>query len=319
VVSSRRRLPGRGAGLGERAALAGAALALDLVLGDRPLGAHPVAGYGRLMGWLERRLWRDSRRWGAGYALAGLLLAAGVGAAVRSRPAAALAALYSVLAARGLWDAAAVVERHLLGGDLAAARAALPALVGRDTSSLDEGEVARAVVESVAENTVDGFVAPLFWALVAGPAGALAVRGANTLDSMVGHLDARHRRFGWASARFDDAAAFVPARLAAAAVVVGRPWRGRAVLAAIRRDAPAHPSPNAGVAEAAFAAALGLRLGGTNRYPSGVERRPFLGDGRRPEVRDIGRAVRLSQQVAALALGACALLAACGRRGRGRA
>src|SRR5204863_6463621 len=124
--------------------------------------------------------------------------------------------------------------------------------VGRDPSELDESGVARAVVESVAENTVDAVVAPACWAAVFGAPGVLAHRAVNTLDAMVGHRSARYARFGWAAARLDDGAAWVPARLTAVLVALVRPRAARLVWQAVRRDAPAHPSPNAGVAEAAF-------------------------------------------------------------------
>src|SRR5204862_659388 len=182
-------------------------------------------------------------------------------------------------------------------GGLETARAALPALVGRDPAGLDEREIARAVVESVAENTVDAVVAPAFWAAICGAPGALGYRAVNTLDAMVGHRSARYRAYGWASARLDDAAGYLPARLTAALVAGVRPGRAAAIWQAVRRQAPAHPSPNAGVAEAAFAAALGLRLGGENRYGDRVEVRPALGTGRPPEAADIPRAISLSKQV----------------------
>jgi adenosylcobinamide-phosphate synthase len=173
----------------------------------------------------------------------------------------------------------------------------LPALVGRDVNRLDAAEISRAVVESVAENTVDAIVAPVFWAAVAGAPGVLAYRAVNTLDSMVGHRSPRYARFGWASARADDVAAWVPARLTALLVAAVRPASAVRVWGAVRTQAPAHPSPNAGVAEASFAAALGLRLGGRNYYGQRIEVRPALGDGRPAEVRDVERARVLSRDV----------------------
>src|SRR5262249_41107178 len=156
-----------------------------------------------------------------------------------------------------------------------------------------EKEVARAAVESVAENTVDAVVAPALWAALAGAPGVLAYRAVNTLDAMVGHRSTRYARFGWASARLDDAANWVPARVTAALVAAARPARAAAIASAVRHQAPAHPSPNAGVAEAAFAAALGVRLGGRNAYGDRVELRPALGDGPPPAPADVARAVRL--------------------------
>jgi adenosylcobinamide-phosphate synthase len=169
--------------------------------------------------------------------------------------------------------------------------------VGRDPTDLDEKEVVRAAVESVAENTVDAVVAPLLWAAVAGAPGVLGHRAVNTVDAMIGRRTARYLRYGWAGARLDDAAAWVPARLTAAAVAAVRPRSALAIWDAVRLDAPRHPSPNSGVAEAAFAAALGLRLGGENRYDDRIETRAPLGSGRPPELPDVAEAVRLSSHV----------------------
>ena len=213
-------------------------------------------------------------------------------------------ATWLAVAGRELAAAASHVASALGAGDLDGARSLLPALVGRDPSGLDEKELARAVVESVAENTVDAVVAPALWAAVAGPAGALGYRAVNTLDAMVGHRSSRHRHYGWASARLDDVAGWIPARVTAGLVAAVRPRAAPAVWAAVRAQAPAHPSPNAGVAEAAFAAALGLRLGGENRYGATVEIRPPLGTGRPAETGDIGRAVALSRDVSFALAGA---------------
>ena len=198
--------------------------------------------------------------------------------------------------------AAAAVGEALEAGDLTRARELLPALVGRDATRLDEDEVARAAVESVAENTVDGIVAPALFAALGGAAGALAYRGINTLDSMVGYRDGRYGRFGWASARADDIANLVPSRLTAVLVAAVRPRAAGDVFRAVRHDAPGHPSPNAGVVEAAFAAALGIQLGGTNSYRGQVEQRPRLGrpDNRKAGPADIAAAVRCSQHVTGL-------------------
>jgi adenosylcobinamide-phosphate synthase len=227
------------------------------------------------------------------YAAVGVGVAASAGAAVPST------ALWTWLAVAGrqLAREAEAVSDALSRGDLELARSRLPALVGRDVSLLDEKEIARAVVESVAENTVDAVVAPVFWALVAGAPAVCAYRAVNTLDAMVGLRSARYERFGWASARADDLAAWLPARATALVVAAVRPRRAADVWRVVRRDAGAHPSPNAGVAEAAFAAALGLRLGGENRYADRVELRPMLGDGRPAEPTDIAHAVRLSRDV----------------------
>lgn len=294
----------------------GAALGLvaDRALGEPPGGLHPVARFGQAMEAVERRLYADRRDRGVAHAVSGVLVAAAGGALVRSTA----VATYLAAAGRSLGDAATAVGDALDAGDLASARERLPALVGRDPAQLDEGEVARAVVESVAENTVDAVVAPALWAAAAGPPGVLAHRAVNTMDAMVGHRSARYGRYGWASARLDDLSAWVPARATAALVAACRPRTARAVWTTVRRDAPAHPSPNSGVAEAAFAAALGLRLGGESRYGDRVELRPPLGDGRPPAAADIARAVRLSHDVG-LALAATLVAVDGARRAARRA
>ena len=230
---------------------------------------------------LERRIHRDARGAGLVYALAGVALGLSAGAIVRSTA----LATSSAVAGRALAGTAGEVGEALEDHDLERARDLLPSLVGRDPSGLGIAEIARAVVESVAENTVDAVVAPAFWGALAGAPGALGYRSVNTLDSMVGHRSPRYANFGWASARLDDALAWVPARLTAVLVAVVRPQAAPAVWGAVRRQAPAHPSPNVGVAEAAFAAALGVRLGGSNTYGDRTEERPALGAGRPPGCR----------------------------------
>ncbi len=181
--------------------------------------------------------------------------------------------------------------------------------------------LARATVESVAENTCDAAVAPLLWGAVFGLPGLLGYRAVNTLDAMVGHRDVHYAKFGWAAARLDDVANLVPARLTALLAVALAPaagGNGRQALRALRRDGGAHPSPNAGRCEAAFAGALGVRLGGTNVYQGRAEQRGTLGDGPSPTPADIDRAVRLSRLVitAATALAAAIAHVTSGRRRR---
>jgi adenosylcobinamide-phosphate synthase len=200
-------------------------------------------------------------------------------------------------AGRALRTAACEVRDALLAADVDRARTLVPTLVGRDPQSLDSSGLAAAVIESLAENTVDAVVAPTWWAVVAGPGAASAYRAVNTMDAMVGHHSTRYEEFGWASARVDDLANFVPARIAALLVACVRPRAAMRIVTAVRDQAPAHPSPNAGVAEAAFAAALTVELGGTLRYGSRVEHRPRLGTGRRPDVGDIDRAIALVSHV----------------------
>jgi adenosylcobinamide-phosphate synthase len=290
---------------------AAAGLLADRLVGEPPAAVHPVAAFGTAMRALEGRLWRDTRGSGVAYAATGVVAGAAAGRLVRSTAWATTLAT----AGRALWGTAAAVAGALEADELDRARTLLPALVGRDTARLDAKEVARAAVESVAENTVDAVVAPALWGAVAGAPGALGYRAANTLDSMVGHRHPRYARFGWASARVDDAAGWVPARVTAALVAAVRPRLAARVREAVRRDAPGHPSPNAGVAEAAFAAALGLRLGGPSAYEGRVELRPSLGTGRPPETADIARAVRLSSDVG---LALAAVLGAAGTWARRR-
>ena len=286
--------------LRNRAAAAGLGVALDRALGEPPLRPHPVAAFGWAMERLERPLYLDDRLQGAAYLGAGVGVAVAAGGIVRSTT----AGTYLAVAGCSLAAEARAIAGHLVEGDLDQARAALPALVGRDSSGLDTGEVARAVVESVAENAVDAVVAPALWAAVAGGTGALCHRAVNTLDSMVGHKGGRYDRFGWAAARSDDVAAWVPARVTAGLVALVRPRAAVKVLRTVRRDAPAHPSPSAGVAEAAFAAALDLRLGGLSRYGGRIEVRPPLGDGKPPAAADIERACRLLEDVGVALAGA---------------
>jgi adenosylcobinamide-phosphate synthase len=289
--------PDRGPGpaWGRRALAAAAGLALDRIVGEPPLPGrwHPVALFGSAVAGLEERIYGDRHLPGAVLAGAGAGLAAAAGAAVRS----STAASYLSTAGRELHATALGVGDALEQGDLPEARRRLPALVGRDPTYLDESGVARAVVESVAENTTDAIVAPALWTVAAGPVGAFVHRAGDTLDSMVGYRNDRYRRFGAAAARLDDVLAWGPARATAALVALARPSAAATVVRTVRRDSPAHPSPNAGVAEAAFAGALGLRLGGASRYGGRVEVRPTLGDGRPPGRDDVRAAVALSRDV----------------------
>jgi adenosylcobinamide-phosphate synthase len=291
--------------------------ALDALIGD-PQRGHPVAAFGRLAGALEQRTYAPRRVPGVahvsvlvgGAALLGLVLERSAGQGSAGRPVVRVlvtaAATWCVLGGRSLRHEAAVLAGQLERGDLAAARVQVTHLVGRDPSRLDADEVARACVESVAENTNDAVVAPLLWGAVAGVPGLLAYRAANTLDAMVGHRSERYLRFGWAAARLDDLLNLAPARLAGLLTALAAPLVGgspSAALAVVRRDAARHPSPNAGVVEAAFAGALGVRLGGVNVYDGHVEDRGTLGDGRPVEVGDVARSVRLSRATSLLSLG----------------
>jgi adenosylcobinamide-phosphate synthase len=295
----------------------------DAIAGD-PERGHPVAMFGRLMTAVEDRVYADRVGPGIVYAASGVLAGAGplllAARGIRARPApraaVTTATTWAAIASRSLGAAARQIGTALEDGDLAQARSALPGLCGRDPEHLDAAGITRAVVESVAENTSDAIVAALLWGAIAGPAGLSGYRAVNTLDAMVGHHSPRYERFGCASARLDDVANWIPARvtalLAAACspVVGGRPgftWQ------TARDDGPHHPSPNAGWCEAAFAGALGVRLGGVLSYAGRTEHRPEVGNGRPPSAADIGRAVRLSRAVTASATALAATLALPGR------
>lgn len=273
---------------------------MDALFGD-PKKWHPVAGFGRVASVAERFSYGDSRWRGVvhtGVLVGGAgVLGVGLQAVARGRVAHALmtaGVTWVVLGGTSLGREGLVMARVLERGDLEAARGRLSHLCARDPSGLDAEGLARAVVESVAENTSDASVAPLVWGAVGGVPGLLMYRAVNTLDAMVGYRNPRYERFGWAAARLDDVANWVPARVTGVLVSA---LSGRAAWRVLLRDGGKHPSPNAGRCEAAFAGALGVRLGGVNEYGGRVERRPEMGDGRAPEVRDIGRAVRLSAAV----------------------
>lgn len=304
-----------------------AAYLLDLALGDPRWLPHPVVLIGRVADALERAA-RSVCRSPLAQRVAGVALTGGVvlgtggvawaavALAGRLHPAAGsameVALLWTALAARSLADHVGAVWRPLAAGDLEGARRAVALVVGRDTERLDEAGVARAAVETAAESASDGFVAPLFWGLLGGAPLALAYKAVNTLDSMWGHKDERYLHFGWAAARLDDAANWLPARLTglllalAAGLIGGRPGGGPAARNAwrvLRRDARKHPSPNSGYPEAAMAGALDLQLGGFNSYGGEASFRPYLGEGgRSPQAGDILRALRLVQLAALLAV-----------------
>lgn len=314
LSSRQRRARARAAGLG-------AGWLIDLFLGD-PHNGHPVAVFGSLAVRLEKGLYADSRLAGACYS--GLLVGAvGAGASLVQRhirgpvgtAVATAAATWAVLGGRSLVREGETMAELLEQDDLPGARLRLSHLCSREARQLSPVELARATVESLAENTSDAVVAPLLWGAVAGLPGLLGYRAANTLDAMVGYRSDRYLRFGWAAARFDDVVNLAPARVAAAFAVALAPVVGGSPSAALstwREDAPAHPSPNAGPVEAAFAGALGVVLGGTNAYHGMVQERGRLGDGRDVVAADVARAARLSQAVgvAAVILAAAAAIVA---------
>ncbi|PTX64309.1 adenosylcobinamide-phosphate synthase [Melghirimyces profundicolus] len=288
---------------------------IDRIVGDPRRLPHPVVG----MGWLITRVEKllhplTERKPGRGVErligcllpltvvgsvwLLSFLLLSGVGAL--SRWAAFVLEVWLIattLATRGLADAALSIYRALAAGNLAQARKALSMVVGRDTEELDEPEVVRGAVETTAENLVDAVTAPLFFAAVGGAPLALAYRAVNTLDSMVGYKDERYLHLGWASARLDDLANWLPARLTVLPLLTALWWTGHSPRRAwriLRRDAGKHPSPNSGITESLMAGGLGIQLGGTNRYRGTLSHRAFLGDPSRPkEPEDIRESVRI--------------------------
>lgn len=270
-----------------------AAVVLDAMVGDPRWLPHPVRGIGRLAAWVEPR----ARRWipraelagGAAWALvvgaAGLAAWGGWAVCARLHPwagdIAGIWIIYTTLAARDLVNHSSDVHGALVAGNLPDARQKVARIVGRDTEGLGEADVTRATVETVAESTLDGVTAPLFFAFLCGPVGAMVYRAVNTLDSMWGHKDERYLRFGWTAARTDDVLNWIPARLtgafmAAAAWCVG--VSGKGAWRVMRRDARKHPSPNSGFPEAAMAGALGVCLGGPNTYDGVPEERARMGD-----------------------------------------
>jgi adenosylcobinamide-phosphate synthase len=288
------------------------AMALDALLGwpDRLLAriGHPVMWIGRLIAALDR-LWNRSsetplqrRTAGAASALIAIILAAGLACVVqRVIPSGLIGTLllgilaWPFVAFRSLYDHVAAVRDPLRAGDVEAARNAVSMIVGRDPEQLDEAGIARAAIESLAENTSDGIVAPVFWGALFGLPGIIGYKVVNTLDSMIGHRTERHEAFGWAAARIDDVANFVPARFTGLlfALLAGSERRSQA-MSCMSTDARHHRSINAGWPEAAMAGALGVRLCGPRSYDGEVAREPWLnGNARDPAAADITRGLEL--------------------------
>lgn len=295
--------------------LTAAAIAIDWIVGDPRRPVHPVILIGRLIAGLEKKLAPERRkdRPGTvrllGVALTAVVLAVsflGMWAVVWAADAVHRWAGYAVsawfisttIAVKGLKEAAMQVYEPLSQGRLEKARKYAGYIVSRDTSRIDEGEAARAVVETVSENTVDAFMSPVIFALIGGAPLAMLYRAANTLDSMVGYKNDKYIRFGWCSARIDDALNYIPARLTgllmvlAAALLPG--MRAARAAKAIAVFASKHPSPNGGIPESAAAGALGIELGGRNVYFGEVHERARMGWPLRPlDKEDIRRTVRL--------------------------
>ena len=291
------------------------AIAVDAALGE--MGwlfryvPHPVVLIGRVIAGLDRRLNKpersDSDRRLRGVLLVSVMvvLALGVGTAVailaRMVPQFWLVEVFltaTLLAQRSLFEHVHDVARALAGNGIEAGRYAVSRIVGRDPRSLDEYGVARAAIESLAENFADGVVAPVFWYVIAGFPGLLLYKTVNTLDSMVGYRNDKYRAFGMASARLDDLLNLIPARLAAVMLALAAPFvpQGRPVAALVTMltQARHHRSPNSGWPEAAAAGALGLALGGPRKYPGLVVDEKWIGSGRaRAGIADIHRALHL--------------------------
>lgn len=290
----------------------------DQVVPD-PQKHHPVAWFGTGAMYVEAVSWDDNRPAGVVHVAACLAPLAVLGVAAerlgRRHPVAevALVALttWAVTGGAALRREGETMAGLLEAGDLPAARERLSHLCGRLPDDLDEPDLARAALESIAENSADAVVASLFWGAVAGIPGLLLHRGINTLDAMVGHHNDRHANFGWAAANLDDIACWVPARITGALACALAGGRRKVAWTTMRRDANDHPSPNGGWCESAFAGALGVQLGGRNVYPGGrVEHRGLLGDGPRPLSGDLRAASKLAGRVqwaaAGLAAGALA-------------
>lgn len=301
--------------------LAGAALlvgyAADAAVGD-PARWHPVAGFGHTALAVERIAYAPSRLRGSAVvamlvaipALAAELLARAASRRGFPRELVLTALIWVALGGRSLRREALNVSDLVARGELDEARVALRALCGRDAAKLDGDALCRATLESVAENTGDAVVGALLWGALAGPAGVVTYRAANTLDAMFGHRSERYLQFGWAAAKLDDVMSWPAARMTAVLACMTAPLIGgspREAAATARRDGGAHPSPNSGRAEAAFAGALGVTLGGPLAYNGSIESRPQLGDGKAPTVEDVHRAARLSLAVGIAAAALCAI------------
>ncbi|PFP25796.1 adenosylcobinamide-phosphate synthase [Bacillus sp. AFS073361] len=265
---------------------------IDMFIGDPPHWPHPVKWIGTMISFLEKRLNKGKfKKWkGVGMLLFILLFVYSlvfvvILASYRVQPFVGILIesiiISTTIAQKSLKGAALEVYRPLSAGELSEARKKLSYIVGRDTENLDEGEIARGAIETVAENTSDGVTAPMFWALIGGAPLAMVYRATNTCDSMVGHMNDRYKEFGWASAKWDDVMNWIPSRLTGMTMLIGsRPEKTgfRQAWMILFRDAKKHPSPNSGWGEAAVAAILGIQLGGINYYKGNLSNRAKMGD-----------------------------------------
>ncbi len=288
----------------------------DQIFGD-PVRHHPVAWFGSWATQLEEITYADDQAAGTRFTVACVAPVVAAGLAVEKVAArrgwlqvlTTAVATWAALGTRRLANEGAIMADRLASGDLELAREQLPNLCGRDPSQLDAEGLGRATVESMAENTNDAGVCTLFWGAIAGVPGILGHRALNTLDAMVGYRNERYTRFGRSAARSDDAAAWLPARITGALACAMAPiigGDGRRAWQIMRRDGAKHPSPNGGWCESAWAGALGVQLGGENRYGQQVESRPTLGEGPRPGAPQVGQAAKLVTAVTVAAASAIA-------------
>lgn len=298
-----------------------AGMALEAVMGwpealNRRIG-HPVSWFGRGITLADRLLNRPGFshpvRYGLGALATGVLILTAVGltelflALLPQTHLSTVVEIFiaaSLLAGRNLYDHVYAVLVPARAGDVEAARRAVSRIVGRDPSALDMPALLRAGLESLAENTSDGLIAPIFWGLLLGLPGLVLYKAINTLDSMIGHRNERYAAFGGFAARLDDLANFIPARITGAlfAISAGRRWRS--VLKRMMKDAPHHRSPNAGWPEAALASALGVRLSGPRYYGGRVHAEPWLnGDAPDPSVEDLARGLAVYRRLCFLTAG----------------
>jgi len=297
------------------------AVITDIIVGDPRWMPHPVTGIGKFISYGEiiiRKLTKTTKGlkiggalltiivvggtylffWGLLYLTFRINIILGMGLSIFW--------MSQALAINSLYKHAIKVVVPLSIGDLDKARDALAMIVGRDTGNLDEAEIIRGVVETVAENTVDGITSPLFYGFLGGPPLAMAYKAVNTLDSMIGYRDERYIDLGWAGAKLDDIANFIPARLTGIIYLLIAPFTSggiRGVWNIVRRDAPKHPSPNGGIPEAAVAGALEIQLGGVNYYRGTVSNRAIMGDAKRPlEIRHIYYSLHIMVAVCSLVI-----------------
>lgn len=294
------------------------AFVVDLAIGDPRRMPHPVRAIGKLIEWTEppMRMLPSERFAGiiltifvvsVAYLSTSWVLSASAQHSLMLYFIVATITLYFTISVKTLADEAESVALALESGDIVKARQRLSRIVGRDTENLDERQIVRACVETVAESTVDGIISPIFYASLCGPAAAMAYKAVNTLDSMVGYRNERYIRFGWASARLDDFANYIPARLsfrliAISSYICGKPFRDCVYVAV--RDGRKHPSINSGIPEATFAGALGVQLGGPSTYGGVLSDKPTIGDPRESlTVETIKEAVKIAYVTSFLTLG----------------